>query len=430
MLTIDSLYSHFLKHKLVSTDSRKIDLNCIFFALKGDNFNGNLFAENALKKGAAYAIVDEEIDSKNSQILIVEDVLKCLQDFATRYRREFDIPIIAITGSNGKTTTKELLASVLSTSFNTHYTKGNFNNHIGVPLTLLQLNSAHRIAIIEMGANHIGEIDALCRIAEPTHGMITNIGKAHLEGFGGLEGVKRAKGELFDYLADHHGVAFVNRSEPSLLELVNTRKIKGINFSEQSKNGGFVDFALEQHQEFIAVRVDYFDGVSYILNTQLQGVYNLPNVLNAVCIGVYFRVAKNKIKESIESYLPQNNRSQIVVKGSNKFLLDAYNANPSSMMLSIENFKKVEHANKIVILGDMYELGEYTDQEHKSIADLALKSGFDKVIFVGEYFPQNDFRDVEALKNWFLTQKYENTFFLIKGSRGVALEKMLQNNYH
>lgn len=426
LLSIDSIYSHFLKHQQVSTDSRKLSPGCIFFALKGDNFNGNLYARSALDKGAAFAIVDEELEFVSSKILKVDNVLKCLQDFAFRYRQEFNIPFIAITGSNGKTTTKELLASILGTTFNTHFTRGNLNNHIGVPLTLLQLKREHQIAIIEMGANHLNEIDALCKIADPTHGIITNIGKAHLEGFGGLEGVKRAKGELYDYLENKNGVAFINKSEASILELIESRTYKRVDYSEQSKDLGFADIKLIDGRNFLSVKLNFHDNETCIINTQLQGNYNLPNLVNAICVGIYFRVPISKIKDSLELYQPKNNRSQTVSMGSNNYLLDAYNANPSSMLVSLENFKKLEHPRKIVILGDMYELGKYSQQEHKEVADLALNSGFEKVIFVGSLYPHNDFIDVEALKKWFYTQEYKDSFFLIKGSRGVALEKLIQ----
>ncbi len=427
MVTIDSIYTHFLQNRLVSTDSRKIVAKSIFFALKGENFNGNLYAKSALDKGATFAVVDETVDIDDSKIFLVDDVLKCLQNFAHRYRQEFDIPVIAITGSNGKTTTKELLASVLGTTYKTLFTEGNLNNHIGVPLTLLQLKKEHQIAIVEMGANHIGEIETLCKIANPSHGVITNIGKAHLEGFGGLEGVKKAKGELYDYLSTKNGVVFINRSESSLLELLKLRKLKAINFSDQSKKDGFVDIGIKPGGDYISVKLNYFDDESQIIQTQLQGDYNMHNLINSICIGIYFRVPKRSIKASLEAYRPQNNRSQVVIRGTNKFFLDAYNANPTSMHVSIANFRNVKHPNKIAILGDMYELGDYSEQEHKNVADLALSSGFNKVIFVGENFPQNNFKNVIELKEWFSTQMYENTYFLIKGSRGVQLEHLLQD---
>ena len=403
---------------------------CIFFALKGENFNGNKYVQSALDSGATYAVMDEDLGLDVSKVFLVENALICLQKFAHRYRQEFEIPILAITGSNGKTTTKELMASVLASNFNTHFTKGNFNNHIGVPLTLLQIKKEHQIAIIEMGANHRGEIKTLCEIANPTHGIITNIGKAHLDGFGGIEGVKKGKGELYDYLMNRNGVVFINQSEPSLDELIASRTLKGVYFSYQSKEQGFVNAKIkkEQDRNSLTVHVEYSNNEIQIISTQLTGDYNLLNVLSAICIGVYFRVPNSKIKSSLESYLPKNNRSQIVLEGSNHFLLDAYNANPSSMATALRDFRKINHDKKVAILGDMYELGKYSKEEHKKVADFALQSGFEKVIFVGKQFPNNDFETVLELKEWFFKQEFKNYYFLIKGSRGVALEKLLQTS--
>lgn len=424
-MTLETIYSYFLRHQLVSTDSRNISPNCIFFALKGNNFNGNKYAQSAIEAGAAYAVIDEDFGFNSNRVLIVADVLNCLQQFAHRYRQEFDIPVLAITGSNGKTTTKELIANVLASNCDTHFTKGNFNNHIGVPLTLLQIKKNHQIAIIEMGANHKGEISALCEIANPTHGIITNIGKAHLEGFGGIEGVKKGKGELYDYLIKRKGVVFINQSEPSLDELVASRSLKGVYFSYQSKKQGFVDAKIKENQEFLCVQVEYFNNELQKINTQLKGEYNLLNVLSAICIGIYFRVPNSKIKEALESYQPNNNRSQLVLHDSNHFLLDAYNANPSSMIVALRDFRKINHDKKIAILGEMYELGDYSVEEHKKVAVVAKQSGFEKVIFVGNQFPENDFKTVHELKEWFLKQEFKDYYILIKGSRGVALEKLL-----
>lgn len=411
----------------MSTDSRRITQGCIFFALKGENFNGNLYAMEALKKGAAFAIVDEIIGSEDSRILKVTNVLKSLQDFSHRYRQDFSIPIIAITGSNGKTTTKELIARVLGSFYNIHFTEGNLNNHIGVPLTLLNLKKDHELAIIEMGANHIGEIAELCKIANPTHGIITNIGKAHLEGFGGIEGVKKGKGELYDFLVSTKGVIFYNQSEKSTKELIEPKNLKAVVFSKNSKHQGFVDFELIEKQGDLSFTLDFRDNGKIQVNTQLQGRYNLMNVLNTVCLGIYFHVPLVKIITAIESYKSNNNRSQIIDLDTNKFLLDAYNANPSSMYSAISNFKRIKHNRKILILGDMYELGKYAAIEHKHVAAFAESGEFEKVIYVGELYPNNDFKDVSELKNWFDRQSYENCFFLIKGSRGIALERLISN---
>jgi len=425
VVAIEIIYSHFLKYESVSTDSRKIEPNCIFFALKGENFNGNLYALEALKKGAAFVVVDEKLDSVDKRVLYVPNVLIALQKFANKYRSEFQIPIIAITGSNGKTTTKELMASILGTQFKTHFTNGNLNNHIGVPLTLLHLRREHEIAIIEMGANHVGEIAALCKIAAPTHGLITNIGMAHLEGFGGVEGVKKGKGELFDFLEQNNGVVFVNESEPTVKPLADIRNLKMVKFSYNSKHMGFVNLKYTKNSSPLEIKLDCYNNLIFNLQTQLHGKYNLPNILYAICIGLYFKVPINRIMNALKSYVPDNNRSQLLEIGSNKFILDAYNANPSSMELAINNFKDLDHHKKIVLLGDMNELGEYTDQEHKRIANLALTGGFSKVLFIGKNFPNNDFGNVSSLKTWFDEQEWEDCFFLVKGSRAVALEKLL-----
>lgn len=421
---LDTIFEHFLQYRLVSTDSRNIVPNCIFFALSGKNFNGNLFAEEALEKGASYAVVDQELNSQDHRLIRVTSTLEALQQFATRYRLLFPIPVIAITGSNGKTTNKELISTVLSANFNVHYTKGNFNNHIGVPLTLLQLSEDHEIAVIEMGANHQLEIAELCQIARPSHGLITNIGKAHLEGFGGIEGVKKGKGELFDYLLQSSGIVFANRSEESLLDLLQRKGLRTVAYSNSSKDSGFVDLISTSDNASLSFEVQFFDNEKVSISTQLQGKYNLLNIINAICIGIYFRVPSSKIVAQIESYQPTNNRSQLKIVDSNKFILDAYNANPSSMKAAIENFSKIDHPYKIAILGEMYELGEFAEIEHENIADLATSLDIHKAIFVGPLFPKPDFNNVDELLTWFKNQEFQNAYFLVKGSRGVALEKI------
>jgi UDP-N-acetylmuramoyl-tripeptide--D-alanyl-D-alanine ligase len=422
---MEKIYKHFLEHRKISTDSRKISAECIFFALSGENFNGNLFAEEALKKGAAYAIVDQDIDCQDPRLIRVENALIFLQNLATKHRLNFNIPIIAITGSNGKTTTKELMARVLSATYNVLLTQGNLNNHIGVPLTLFNLNENHDIAIIEMGANHQREIANLCEIAQPTHGLITNIGKAHLEGFGGIEGVKIGKGELFDFLDRIKGVAFANESEKSLIDLFTRKHLKMVTYSNHSKHQGFIDISKVSDQAALSLSVDFHNYPTAELQTNLQGNYNIPNIVNAICVGVYFRVPWQKIIDQVQSYIPNNNRSQLKIIGSNHFILDAYNANPSSMKLAIENFAKLDHPNKIAILGDMFELGEYSELEHANMAQLANECELQQAIFVGTLFPNANFKNVDELKSWFEDQHFENTYFLIKGSRGVALEKLL-----
>ena len=424
---MEKIYKHFLEHRKICTDSRKVRTDCIFFALSGKNFNGNLFAEEALKKGAAYAIVDQDVDYHNPRIIRVDNSLQYLQKLATKHRLNFGIPVLAITGSNGKTTTKELIACVLSSAYNVHFTQGNLNNHIGVPLTLLQLSESHDIAIIEMGANHKREIADLCDIAQPTHGLITNIGKAHLEGFGGIEGVKIGKGELLDYLDRVKGVAFVNESEQSLKDLFTRNHLKRVAYSNKSKHQGFIDVLNTSNQDSLSFEIDYNDCPTSKINTHLQGIYNLPNIVNAVCIGIYFHIHLEKIVTQIESYVPINNRSQLKSIGNNHFILDAYNANPTSMQVAIENFSKIDHPNKVAILGDMFELGEYSELEHQQLARFAIASNLQKVIFVGNLFPNfnSNFNNVDELRSWFEDQQFENTYFLVKGSRGVALEKLL-----
>ena len=433
-MEISSLYQLFLCAGKVSTDSRKIEPGCLFFALRGDNFNGNQYALAALEKGASYAIVDDTGLGANDKCIAVHDVLQTLQDLARHHRRQLHIPIIAITGSNGKTTTKELIAAVLGSQYPMHYTQGNLNNHIGVPLTLLQLDPQIEVAVIEMGANHQGEIDQLCRIAEPTHGLITNIGKAHLEGFGGIEGVKKGKSELYRYLAETNGLAFVNNDEPFLLEL--STPVKKRIFYELSENPAPnhkpYEVKLLQLQPFI--RVAFLDENERLIevDSKLMGVHNFQNIKTAVTLGKYFKVPGAKIKAAIEHYNPNMNRSQWVPWGSNSILLDAYNANPSSMEATLHSFAENGPGKKVVILGDMFELGEAAPTEHERIAQLANGLGFEQVVLIGKHFAAAaqqlgglHFDNVEEVKNWFSGQNWENKAILIKGSRGMALERLL-----
>lgn len=433
-MEISSLYQLFLSAGKVSTDSRKIEPGCLFFALRGDNFNGNQYALAALEKGASFAIVDDPELGANDKCIVVHDVLQTLQDLARHHRRQLHIPIIAITGSNGKTTTKELIAAVLSSQYPMYYTQGNLNNHIGVPLTLLQLDPRIEVAVIEMGANHQGEIDQLCRIAEPTHGLITNIGKAHLEGFGGIEGVKKGKSELYRYLAETNGLAFVNNDEPFLLEL--STPVKKRIFYELSENPAPnhkpYEVKLLQLQPFI--RVAFLDENEQLIeaDSKLMGEHNFQNIKTAVTLGKYFKVPGAKTKAAIEHYNPNMNRSQWVPWGSNSILLDAYNANPSSMEATLHSFAENGSGNKVVILGDMFELGDAAPIEHERIAQLANNLGFEQVVLVGKHFAVAaqqlgglHFDNVEELKAWFTGQHWENKAILIKGSRGMALERVL-----
>ena len=434
-MTLEELYPIYQKHSTICTDSRKVTPDCLFFALKGDNFDGNKFAQQAIAEGAAYAVIDDASrQENNSQYILVKDALKTLQALANFHRQKFDIPIIAITGSNGKTTTKELVSLVMDSQYILHYTKGNFNNHIGVPLTLLAMPTNTEVAIIEMGANHVGEIAALCQIAAPTHGLITNVGNAHLEGFGGFEGVMQGKGELYRFLEENGGVAFVNTDEDNLLEMAGW-SIPKIFYSRSTSldltNPGF-ESQLIEHRPFIKIGFLNKDGDTIIANTQLMGIYNFNNIMTAVAIGKYFKVPTLKIKKAIESYLPSNNRSQLKKIGNNTFLLDAYNANPTSMEQALESFASDEAAKKVAILGDMLELGVYSMQAHRDLLFKAAHLGME-VLTVGEEFRKvaNDqyqtFKDVQELKAWFEQQNFENTFFLLKGSRGMRLESLISN---
>lgn len=440
MITIPALYEVYRQHPSVCTDSRKVKAGDLFFALKGASFDGNQYALQALRDGAAYAVVDDESLAGLEKCLLVEDVLSALQQLATHHRRQFTIPILALTGSNGKTTTKELIATVLQQRYKTHYTRGNFNNHIGVPLTLLAMPTDTEIAVIEMGANHQKEIMALCTIAEPTHGMITNIGKAHLEGFGGPEGVKKGKGEMYDWLKQNAGVIFLHANDPVLSEMAGNYT-KVIRYKGLTPEEKINDYLTEIQCLSVAplIKMQFISRHEAVIQAQthLIGSYNFPNAMAAVAIGKYFKVKSVDIAHALESYIPDNNRSEIIRMGSNTILLDAYNANPSSMAVALENLKALEVPAKVAILGDMLELGEYSETEHERIAALALDAGVQQLILVGPLFaqlklspPHLNFLNVEAVESWWKDQHLENTTILIKGSRGMRLETLLKNSVH
>ena len=358
-MQIEKLYQIYKQHPFIETDTRKLKEGDLFFALKGENFNGNQFARQAVEKGASVIIVDENPAFEDDKIFIVEDVLTTLQLLAKHHRQQFNIPTLAITGSNGKTTTKELIHSVLSAHFKTSTTEGNLNNHIGIPLTLLKIPMDAEIAVIEMGANHQKEIASYCTYVLPTHGLINNVGKAHLEGFGGIEGVKKGKGELYDYLKETNGTIFINSDYDYLLEMskgITKRITYGTNSAETT--GNIID-----SEPFLKVEITSHPEIGFI-QTQLVGDYNCPNILAAVSAGNFFGVPTNKIKKAIESYTPSNSRSQLVQKGSNQIILDAYNANPSSMKSAIENFANLHAPKKVLILGAMAELGEESLDEY------------------------------------------------------------------
>lgn len=425
-MLIEELYKIFLQHPSIQTDTRKLKTGDIFFALKGDNFNGNEFAKKALDNGAAYAVIDEKEFNTSPKTILVDDVLITLQQLAKYHRKQFAIPVIAITGSNGKTTTKELIHVVLSSSLKTYTTEGNLNNHIGIPLTLLKIKADAEIAVIEMGANHQKEIESYCAYTLPTHGLITNCGKAHLEGFGGILGVRKGKGELFDYLRTNNGVAFVMWDYDYLQEM-------SIGISSIIKYGtsqAAIEGTVENSAPYLSVDIMKGSEIGKI-NTQLVGEYNLPNILAAVTIGKYFNIPDANIKTAIESYTPSNSRSQLIEKGSNKIILDAYNANPTSLKLAIENFSKLNGENKILMLGAMAELGTDSIEEHKEIIDTINQNKWKAVVLVGGDFlqikhPYISFTNSTEAKEWLKEQHFENTQFLIKGSRSIKMEKVLE----
>ena len=421
---MEELYGIYRQYPSVQTDTRKLQKGDLYFALKGPNFNGNSFAEKALAQGAAYAIIDEEEFAIEGKTILVTDVLETLQQLALHHRRQFNIPFLAITGSNGKTTTKELIHAVLSTRFKTYTTEGNLNNHIGVPLTILKIRDDAEMAVIEMGANHQKEIESYCRIALPTQGLITNVGKAHLEGFGGEEGVRKGKGELFDFLRENKGAIFRMTDYNYLYDM--SQGIPGV-FTYGTKEGDVVGQAT-QSDPFLAV--SFTKGFGGTINTSLVGDYNLPNVLAAVAVGKAFGIADEQIKTAIEAYAPSNSRSQLVQKNTNKIILDAYNANPSSMKAAIDNFAKAEGESKLLVLGAMAELGPESVQEHQNIIAEIARHPWKAVLLVGGDFLKTphayqSFAKPEEAGEWLQAQNIRNAFLLVKGSRSMQMEKVL-----
>ncbi|MGO4912285.1 UDP-N-acetylmuramoyl-tripeptide--D-alanyl-D-alanine ligase [Leeuwenhoekiella sp. W20_SRS_FM14] len=425
-MEINDIHSLFLKSKGVTTDTRKIKRDTIFFALKGDNFNGNTYAVEALEYGASYAIIDDkDYASDNNRIILVADALKTLQDLAHIHRKHLDIPILALTGSNGKTTTKELINSVLSKKFKTVATQGNLNNHIGVPLTLLSMTSDTEFGIVEMGANHIGEIEQLTEIAAPDFGYITNFGKAHLEGFGGVAGVVKGKSELYTYLIGHKGTLFLNLDDP--IQKSKTGQTHSYTFSQSE--GSDVHFRYETANPFASLILN-----NQHLKSNLIGQYNTINIAAAAAIGCYFKINTEDIINAIESYIPSNNRSQIIEREEQTIILDAYNANPSSMEAALNNFAGLEAKSKIAFLGDMFELGESAVEEHQYIADLARNLDLENVVFLGENFKKiktknHQYKNIKDLEEKGLPAEISyllpQATILIKGSRGMKLEGIL-----
>ena len=417
------LYNKYLQNSKISTDTRKISEGCIFFALKGPHFNGNEFAKEALKKGASYAVIDDEKYAIDDRSILVKDALKTLQELACYHRKELKCKILGITGSNGKTTSKELCLQVLKKKYNTLATSGNLNNHIGVPLSILSIGKDTEIAIIEMGANHLNEIEFLCSIAQPDYGVITNVGKAHLEGFGSLEGVVQAKTELYRYLATKNAPIFVKDNDYILIDKI-PKECPIIRYGELKKSNYIIKS--NGAHPFVKVLLNETQ-----IQSQLIGDYNFDNIALSIAIGLKFGVETIDIKEAIENYVPSNNRSQIIKTNTNTILLDAYNSNPMSLEKAIKNLENIKHENKVMILGDMFELGEETNIEHQKIIDECLNSGVSNVFLVGKIFNAinntnfTSFDNTIDLVNLLKTQAIEDAFILIKGSRGMKLEQVV-----
>ncbi len=425
-MTISELHQAFLSSTGVSTDSRNIQKGNIYFALKGDNFDGNKFTEQAITAGAAWAVIDNPEYSSEKTIL-VSDVLQTLQELSKYHRQQLTIPVIGLTGSNGKTTTKELIAAALSTQFKVAFTKGNLNNHIGVPLTLLSITTEHEIAIVEMGANHQKEIEFLCSLCMPDYGYITNFGKAHLEGFGGTEGVIKGKSELYAFLQEHNKKAFVNADDS--LQIEKTVNLDNITFGS-SQNAKYKTELVKGTSEAIAIRFE-----DEIIKTQLTGNYNFSNVGAAIAIGKYFKISTTNIKKGLENYVPQNNRSQVQSTEKNLLVVDTYNANPSSMEQALLNFHDFPGEDKWAVLGDMFEMGTYEAEEHQKIATQAILQGFEKTIFVGKAFYQSlagddssveKFETTDELLSYLKRQSPKDKTILLKGSRGMRIERAIE----
>ena len=425
-MDIKILHAKFLECESLSIDTRKIHENSFFVAIKGENFDANTFAQEALNKGARYVIIDNEQYYINEKTIVVDDSLETLQKLAHYHRIYLKLPIIALTGSNGKTTTKELIHAILSKKFKTKATVGNLNNHIGVPLTLLSFTNDTEIGIVEMGANHQKEIELLCNIAEPNFGYITNFGKAHLEGFGGVEGVIKGKSEMYTYLHNFRGKVFVNLDDT--LQSSKTITLERITFSQKSKNASvFIDSV--EANPLVTIGYNNLE-----IKSNLIGLYNANNVIAAITMGIYFTITNKDIKEAIESFFPENNRSQLITKNSNEIILDAYNANPSSMKVALENFIQLDKSNKVIILGDMFELGEESNLEHQEIINQLKSTQNIDTYFIGNDFYNNKiekdrfqfYKSFDDFSNNLNFNEFQNKSILIKGSRGMALERILQ----
>jgi len=425
-MNIQDIHNLFLQCKSLSIDTRKIEKDSMFFAIKGENFDANTFAEEALKLGAIFVVIDDASYFIDERTILVQNSLETLQELSKFHRAYLKLPIIALTGSNGKTTTKELINVVLSKKYKTKATVGNLNNHIGVPLTLLSFTKETEIGIVEMGANHKKEIEFLCAIAQPDFGYITNFGKAHLEGFGGVEGVIEGKSEMYQYLLKNDKLVFVNLEDP--IQIEKSAGIKSCTFSVNNNNA---DVKIKKITANPFVVIDY---ENFSVESHLIGLYNANNINAAVSIGHYFKVDFEAVKEAIENYIPENNRSQLLKKGSNQIILDAYNANPSSMAVAIANFMQLEDQNKIMILGDMFELGKESHQEHKIIVDSLSNQEKSVCYLIGKSFYENKisstiitfFETFEDFAAYIKTLQFQDNTILIKGSRGMALERTLE----
>ncbi|MDX1903529.1 MAG: UDP-N-acetylmuramoyl-tripeptide--D-alanyl-D-alanine ligase [Thermonemataceae bacterium] len=424
---LNKIYHIYHKNPKISTDTRKIEPGSIFFALKGENFNGNTFVKEAFEKGASFCVIDEAAYQINEQCFLVQDVLQMLQQLARKHRQVLSIPLIVVGGSNGKTTTKELIYRVLSKKYKTFATQGNLNNHIGVPLSLLSIGADTQIAVIEIGANHQGETKELCQIAEPDFGLLTNVGLDHLEGFGGWEGVKKANKELYDYLSENNKKIFINTNEEVLLEISkhipNTQKITYPNQND------YLHITLSPSDFFVS----YISENQEIVNTKLLGRYNFSNIATALCVGKFFAISPKDANEAVAEYEPQNNRSQVLRKENNILILDAYNANPSSMQEAIANIALMKQSPKVLILGQMNELGAFSETEHQKLGNFIAQQNFDLVVLFGEEMQQAlkalpqayFFVDKFSLHNWLIDKKIQNSLILIKGSRGAKMETVV-----
>lgn len=430
MSKLKTIYQYYLSNPLICTDTRNIIPGCLFFALKGEHFDANAFAENALKQGAAIAIIDNKNYQVNNSCILVEDVLITLQELAKHHRKQLNIPVIGLTGSNGKTTTKELINAILAEKYKTFATKGNLNNHIGVPLSILSIPKDAEIAVIEMGANHQKEIEFLCTIAQPTHGMITNIGMAHLDGFGGFEGVKKGKAELFAYLKKTGGTAFINHDNPVIVEMSDKAALEHRVYYGND-GADFVKGNLLTTDPLIGLSWETH-GNSFKAKANLTGGYNFENILAAICIGSFFKLKPEQINKGLADYFPNNNRSQLTKTESNTVICDFYNANPSSMTAALGNLSSMQSSHKVAIIGDMFELGSETAEQHKKIAALAAQSALDLTILIGkDFYAWKDqyqglyFSTPADAEEWLKSNPLKDSLILLKGSRGMALEKLL-----